>query len=233
MNMASLLIQYGADVNATDKSGWSVVHQCAINGDLTMMQFFIYKGAKSNMINNEGQMPLDLAVLKGYTHIVRYLEVQSKSLKCLCRLAIRDAMGKRSYNRINELPLPSSLKLFVNYGSPFPGWTVSVYVPCPWSKTEIVKGNIDKLEVLRFIEENASREFVEERCDEGKKMYLTNDELAEIIEALYFWEAFKTIDYEEPIARKPRYSLEKLPDDEMTENSQQLKYLTKLFRKFL
>lgn len=213
MRIASLLIKYGSDINSTDKEGWTVIHQCAVVGNLTMLQFFVHSGANVTVANNEGKQPIDLALMKGHTPIVRYLEVQSKSLRCLCRLSIREAMGKRTYNRINELPLPSSLLLFVNYGNPYPGWAASIYVPCPWSNNDIIKGTVDKQEVLEFLDENASKEFIEERCDVTKKL-VTSDELAELVEALYFWEAFKTIDYEEPVARKPRYSLEKIPDDD-------------------
>ena len=41
-----------------------------------------------------------------------------------------------------------------------------------------------------------------------RKRQVGMEELAEMLEALYFWEAFKEVDYEEPPARPPRYSMD-------------------------
>ena len=117
-------------------------------------------------------------------------------------------MGPRSYNRIGELPIPPSQKLFVNYGNPFAGWVGTLYVPRPWTEEDIKSNRVGKGQVLEFFKNNASSEFLREKEIETKKESLSVDELVELFESLYFWESFKTIDYEEPLARKPRYTLE-------------------------
>jgi hypothetical protein len=222
---ADSLIKHGANPNTADKRGWTPLHQCAVDGNMRMVKYLVTNGAKVNVANDEGHLPLDLALMKKNHQIAQYLEAQSGNLKSLCRLAIRDCMGKRrTYNQIDQLPLPSSLKLFVNYGNPFPGWKATLYVPCPWTTTDISSGLVDTNEVKQFIEDNAHHEFLKEQT--AKKPF-TNDALAEIIEALYYHDAFKTIDYQEQLARKPRYSMEALPKDEETQSPSFIKRLLK------
>ena len=188
-----------------DQLGWTIIHQCASSGNHPLLQLCVQKGADVNLKNKNGQLPIDLAVMKHHAPIVRYLENQSCNLRCLCRQAIRDAMGKRTYNQINELPLPSTIKLFINYYNPFPGFVATVHVPCPWTEEDVLCGKVPKKDVIEFFEENASEEFI---ADKTFSKQTTPEELAEMLESLYFWESFRTIDYEEPLARKPRYTME-------------------------
>lgn len=208
--MAKDLLDNGSNPNSADQKGWTIIHQCAMVGDLTLLTLCMLYGANSSLYNHGGQLPVDLAYLKKHDHIVDYLEKHSLSLKRLCRVSIRDAMGPRTYNKINELPLPPSQKLFINYGNPFVGWVGTLYIPRPWTDDDIRSGRVDKGDVLAFFVTNASSEFMKEKEIEDKWQNLTFSDLAELLESLYFWESFKTIDYEEPLARKPRYALEKL-----------------------
>ena len=194
-----------------------------MNGNLTLLQLCVRRGANVYVRNKQGQLPIDLALMKGHTPLLRYLEVQSGDLRSFCRLAIREAMGPRSYNRINELPLPSSMKLFVNYGNPFCGWAASIYIPCPWTEEEVLSGSVKEEEVKEFIKENASEEFIEEKSIKSKQF--TPNDLADILASLYFWEAFKTIEYEEPLPRKPNYSMEKLSKEEREAKTEEKRFL--------
>lgn len=181
-------------------------HQCASNGHLPLLQLLVRRGANISIKNRDGHTPLDIAVIRGHTPLVRYLEVQSGSLACMCRVVIRESMQKRCPFRLGELPLPATLKLFINYNIPYPGWMTVLIVPRPWSAEEVASGKVTRTEVQSFIEDHASEEFLEEKRVKGRKV--ENKELSELIEALYFWESFKTIDYDEPLAPSPRYSME-------------------------
>ena len=114
-----LLIEHGADLNVCDAQGWTIMHKCVWAGNLTLLQFCVQHGGKINTTDNAGQKPVDLAFQMNRTHLVRYLESQSCDLSQLCRMTIREAMGKNVSKNIHKLPLPKSLKLFINYGMPY------------------------------------------------------------------------------------------------------------------
>ena len=191
-----------------DKFGWTILHQCARNGDLPLLQLCVRKGCDVHTRNHSNQLPIDLAATQGHTHVVRYLDVQTGDLKSMCRVAIRDAMGKRSYNRLDELPLPPTIKLFLNYFIPYTGWKATIIPPQPWTSEQLLENKVDQNELKEFISENASHDFIEENKDilQGNKCEVS--ELAQTFQSMYLWEAFKDIDYQEPLARKPRYSME-------------------------
>ena len=228
--VALLLLDNGASINLQDSGGWTVAHQCATIGHLPLLQLFVRGGADLNIRNKSGDRPLDIAVTRGHAPLVRYLEAQSGSLHCMCRMVIRDNVKP---HKLAELPLPPSLKLFINYHIPYPGWTTPIVVPRPWSDEQLISGQIKKTDVQSFIEENASTEFLEER--KIKDRAVDREELAELMEALYFWEAFKTIDYSEPLAPPPRYSMDhnNLDSDHITRRAKILRTLIRQQQQFI
>lgn len=220
----------GASPNVADKCGWTIVHQCAWNGDLPLLEMAVRKGGNVHLQNHQHQLPVEMAAIRGHLPVVRYLEQQSCDLKALCRVVIRDAMGKRTYNRINELPLPPLLKVFINYGIPYHGWEATLIPPSPWSNEELQEGRVGPKQVCSFICENAAEEFLAEHSDalKGNNM----QELIEAFQSLYLWEAFKTVNYEEPLARTPRYPLEKreaAKEEEIKKERPGRKWWTALF----
>ena len=218
LQKAKILLDHGGNPNIADKFGWTVVHQCAYNGDLPLMEMLVRKGANIRLRNRRNQLPVEIAAIRGHAPLVQYLEEQSCDLKSLCRLAIRDAMGKRTYNRINELPLPSLLKLFINYGNPYNGWEAILVPPTPWSNEELQEGRVKPQEVRSFICENACEDFLEEHAEVLKGKNGTSlPQLIEAFQSLYLWEEFKTVNYQEPPARTPRYKLEKLKEEQEVE----------------
>ena len=200
------LLEHGADVNLQDRAGWTVLHQCAWNGNLPLLQLLVRRGGNVSIKNSGGQQPMDLAVIRAHAPIVSYLEVQSCSLRCQCRKVIQETLGKRCPLLLNQLPLPTSLKLFVNYGNPYPGGTSLVVTPQPWEEERVRNGGVGREEVQSFIEKHASDQFLEERRVRERQVGV--EELADMLQALYFWEAFKEVEYEEPPARPPRYSMD-------------------------
>lgn len=212
LHTAGILLSFGANPNIPDKFGWTMVHTCAWNDDIPLLKMCVRKGGKVNIANKQKQLPVDLASIRGNSEVVEYLEHQSCDIKAMCRVVIRDTMGKRVH-RVKELPLPPSLRLFVNYGSPYDGWKATLIPESPWTTEQLHnETDLNKDELKRFIQENASNDFLE---DNSEKMSEISD-LVDMFQSMYIWEAFKkNVDYEEPEARKPRYSMEKV--DKTTE----------------
>ena len=160
-----------------------------------------------NIANKQKQLPIDLASIRGNSEVVEYLEQQSCDIKAMCRVVIRGALGKRVH-KVKELPLPPSLRLFVNYGSPYDGWTATLIPEPPWTVEQLRnETELNKDELKKFIQENASNDFLEDNSKNMSEM----SELVDVFQSMYLWEAFKqNVDYEEPEVRKPRYSMEKV-----------------------
>lgn len=59
--MVEQLIEFGADVNATQQGGWTPLHQAAASGQLALIQLLLEKGAKINNLNDDGRSALDMA----------------------------------------------------------------------------------------------------------------------------------------------------------------------------
>ena len=238
LEKAKFLLEKGTDPNNTDRFGWTIVHQCAWNGDLPLLRLCVQKGAKVGIRTKDERLPVQMAATRGYTDIVRYLDSQSCDLKSLCRLEINAALGKSSFNRIKELPIPPTIKLFLNYNIPYTGFEATLIPPQPWSAKELHKQNVSAEDIHQFICENASQEFLVEHKDiigdlptentlsaakpkcngAGKQTTgkITRDlkELIEVFQSMYLWEAFKSVEFEEPLPRKPRYSMEKLEKED-------------------
>lgn len=232
LEKAKVLLENGTDLNSVDRCGWTVVHQCAWHGDLLLLRLCVQKGAKIDVKTQDHRLPVQLAATRGHMDVVRYLDAQSCDLKSLCRLAVNKAMGKKRYSQLNELPVPPRVKLFLNYNCTYPGFEATLVPPQPWTSEELHGGSVGVKQIQQFIRENASEEFIEENrevlgetCEEGQasgggsgKADLA--ELIELFQSMYFWESFKTVQYEEPLARKPRYSMEKLEKEEDRDGDQ-------------
>lgn len=213
--LTMLLLKHGADPNMTDRQGWSLLHHAAWVGDLQFIQLCIRHGNGDIRTRNcDGYLPVDLAAAKGHTHITGYLDTQSHDLRSMCRAVIRQTLGKRC-GKLDKLLLPQRLKLFLNYGIPYSGFSAVLVPPEPWSTAQLFQKEVGPEEVLEFIRANASGEFLSEHAKaledrgtkerEGPEM----EELVSLFQEMYLWEAFKNVQYEEPLARPPRYSMEK------------------------
>ncbi|VEN50741.1 unnamed protein product [Callosobruchus maculatus] len=58
--MLQLLIQYGANVNATDSEKWTPLHAAATCGHLRLVKILIAEGADLLAVNADGNMPYDI-----------------------------------------------------------------------------------------------------------------------------------------------------------------------------
>jgi ankyrin repeat protein len=74
-----LVEEIGADVNALDYEGNTVVHHAASRGDLEMIQYLVAKGADVTRVNRAGQSTVDLANgpvqrVQPFPETMKYLE---------------------------------------------------------------------------------------------------------------------------------------------------------------
>ena len=72
-----LLVEGGADVNATQHGGWAPIHQAAANGDRETAAMLITRGARAGVANDAGVTPVALARQRGHDDLADWLERQS------------------------------------------------------------------------------------------------------------------------------------------------------------
>lgn len=70
----AILLQHGADPNATYLNGLTALHVAAINGDDASARLLLSAKARPDAIGPEGKLPVDLARDKGHDRMVRLLE---------------------------------------------------------------------------------------------------------------------------------------------------------------
>lgn len=228
-----LLLKHGADPNSSDKCGWSLLHHAAWNGDLHFIQVCVRHGKGDIGARNvDGNMLVDLATLKGHICVMQYLDAQSCDLGSMCRGVIRQSLGKKC-GQLNKCLLPTRVKLFLNYNIPYPGFSAVLVPPTPWTPQQLYQKEVEKDDLREFIKTHASQDFILEHASKlgkdadtagilevaGKEVVATNlepkesisseEELVSLFQEMYLWEAFKSVDYEEPLARPPRYPLKK------------------------
>ena len=58
--MMKLLVDGGADVNATDSELWTPLHAAATCNHLDLVQYLIANGADLLAVNSDGNMPYDI-----------------------------------------------------------------------------------------------------------------------------------------------------------------------------
>ncbi|XVF66729.1 hypothetical protein PTKIN_Ptkin10aG0061000 [Pterospermum kingtungense] len=62
IGMVELLLQYGANINATDSRGQMPLHRCILKGKAALAKLLLTRGADPQALNGEGKTPLELAV---------------------------------------------------------------------------------------------------------------------------------------------------------------------------
>ncbi|XP_044508205.1 ADP-ribosylation factor GTPase-activating protein AGD3-like [Mangifera indica] len=62
IGMLELLLQYGANSNATDSRGQVPLHRCILRGRPQFARLLLMRGADPRAVNGKGKSPLDLAV---------------------------------------------------------------------------------------------------------------------------------------------------------------------------
>ena len=224
LKKVELLIQYGADVNAQDARGWSVAHACAWSRDLPLLEQLAKHGADFSIVNCNRETPADLAFMKKYTEVCDFLDRHTLSLKTKCRCRVRAALGRRVHSSMDRLPVPPSVKLFINYRTPYPGWEAVSVPEEPWTREDLEGGVVQVEELCRFMQCHAEEEFLAKYEVPDPAAVITtvgvqasdahtvgdqgcSDLFSRMIEAyqsLYITESFKKVNYSEPAARETR-----------------------------
>ncbi len=211
-DVVKFLLKHNANPNHTDATGQTLLHKAAWHGDLMFIKLCVQYGkADIHARDSEGRKPVDLAAIRCHTHVMQYLDDFSIDLQSICRRVIRKSVGKKV--NIFLQTLPPQVKMFLNYYIPYPGFEVVLLPPSPWTKEELWQKKVKADELRTFMLENGSCEFIEEHksvlesdATEGS----VHDELIRAFQDMYLWESFKTVNFEEPVARTPRYSMTKL-----------------------
>lgn len=167
--------------------------------------------------NMDGYRPVDLAAVKGHTSTMKYLDTHCGSLLFTCRAVIQQSLGKKCC-QLDTLHIPPRLKLFLNYNIPYRGFSAVLVPPAPWTPQQLRQNEVGAAELRGFIQEHASEEFqlehaqtlgtLEDKSEDSEEKggaTCTEEKLVTLFQDMYLWEAFKDLNYEEPLARTPRY----------------------------
>ena len=209
--VANLLLSYRADPNSTYRDGWTAVHWCAKADDLELLKLIVSKGGRVNVKSKQNELPVDIAAKGWKQDVMMYCDKQSANLKQMSRAAILSHLGHRARATAWKLPLPPKLRLFLNYGNPYPGYELVPIPEVPWTNEELQLNKPSKKELLNFLMTNADEEFLTDyKLPSTAEMIDDNTQhnyhdLISALQSLYLYECFKPISYQEPPAREPRF----------------------------
>ncbi len=204
-----LLLKKGADPDLRDRRGWSLLHLAAWKGDLFFIKQCVQLGRGTmQACSCDDQPPVHLAALKGHTHVTHYLDSHSSDLRSMCRAVIRTTLGKRIH-KLDHLIFPPRLKLFLNYNIPYSGFSAVLVPSEPWTPAQLHSKEVEGEAIQEFIRAHASQDFLQSHAQElGEEPGEGERDLVQLFQEMYLWEAFKNMEYEEPLPRAPRYTLQ-------------------------
>ena len=61
VELAEIILEHGAELNARDIEGWSPLHAASATGNLAMINLLLDEGASLVAINHDDKMPVDVA----------------------------------------------------------------------------------------------------------------------------------------------------------------------------
>ncbi len=73
LEVAGLLLDHGADVNARQQGGFTPLHAAAQNGQIDMLDLLLERGADPALATDDGKKPVDLARDAGHEAVVTRL----------------------------------------------------------------------------------------------------------------------------------------------------------------
>jgi uncharacterized protein len=71
--MAKVLLEHGAMVNATQMGGWTPLHEAAARGEVDLVSLLLQYGANATLKNDDGTTALDLARKNGHDLVAEML----------------------------------------------------------------------------------------------------------------------------------------------------------------
>lgn len=78
LETCEVLVRAGADVNAKQHGGFSVLHTPARHGGLAMAELFLRHGADASATNDEAKTPVDVAREQGHSELAARLRVAAR-----------------------------------------------------------------------------------------------------------------------------------------------------------
>jgi ankyrin repeat protein len=75
--VAKILLDAGADANATQHGGWTPLHSAAASGDREAVDLLLAHGAKASVANDAGVTPAAFARERGHSEIADYLDAKT------------------------------------------------------------------------------------------------------------------------------------------------------------
>ncbi|CAI5681628.1 ankyrin repeat and SOCS box protein 5 isoform X1 [Oreochromis niloticus] len=114
---SQVLLHRGADVSV-GRGGDSPLHAAVRQDSADQVSLLLDYGANTNFRDSNNQRPVELAPPGGKTHqLLLAFEASPRSLCQLCRLQIRNLIGRSRLNFLPVLPLPSPLTHYLEYRS--------------------------------------------------------------------------------------------------------------------
>lgn len=71
--LVAFLIEKGSDVNVIQSGGWTGLHEAALLGSEEIVMLLLENGANKMIKKNDGKTAYDIALEKGYTHLLHHL----------------------------------------------------------------------------------------------------------------------------------------------------------------
>ena len=71
VDMAEILLEYGADLNSRDIEGWTPLHAAAATGNVQLISILVDCGANLVAINHDAKMPVDVAADSDIKYILQ------------------------------------------------------------------------------------------------------------------------------------------------------------------
>jgi len=210
VRVAELLLSRHADPNSPGRDDWTALHWCARAGDLKLLKLLVSRGGKVNMKSTQGELVVDIAAGRWHQGVMIYCDQQSGNLKQMARAAILSHLGRKARATAWKLPVPSKLKLFLNYNDPYPGYELVPIPEMPWTDDDLRQKKPTKTDLLEFVVTNADEYFLTDYKLPTEVSECVNSschsyqDLISAVKSLYLYESFKPICYEEPPARTPR-----------------------------
>ncbi|XP_044202705.1 ankyrin repeat and SOCS box protein 5-like isoform X3 [Thunnus albacares] len=112
---SKILLHRGASVNV-GRGGDSPLHAAVRQDSADQVSVLLDNGADVNLRDSNNQRPVDLAPPGGKTQqLLMLFEVSPRSLSQLCRLQIRNLLGRSRLKLLPLLPLPSLLTYYLEH----------------------------------------------------------------------------------------------------------------------
>ncbi|MEM8523217.1 MAG: ankyrin repeat domain-containing protein [Bacteroidota bacterium] len=96
------LLDAGADINGSNRNGWTPLIEAADEGNLRIVEFLVSRGANVNAASNIGWTPLMEAVDEKSLNVVRYLIQKGANVNTATKGEFREGVGGGNYYIVHQ-----------------------------------------------------------------------------------------------------------------------------------